>query len=415
MLLLIANPRFRLVWASFTLTAISQFLYLMVNGWLTLTITDSPFWVGAVTGVGGLGSMALTLPAGVLADRVSRRKLIAGASMASAAAASLMASVLFFDEVRLWHLVGVAAAIGVAGGLRAPAQLAIVADVVGRERLLSANAANFAGVGVAGVLAPLMGAAVVDAFDFAWAYVAVAVVGGVGALAIVALGERRAVAPGEETGAGRARRRESAWTSLKRGTGYVFGTANVRALIVMAMVGESFGWAHQSMLGVMARDVLGVGVRGLGYLQAAGFAGMLFSAVTVSNMHDVRRKGMALVIGSAVFGLLILTFAAHRDYTLALVVLCLANAAGAVYDTFLSTLIQSTVPSEMRGRVVSFQAFTWDLSAVSGFHTGAIASLLGAPAAIAIGAVVFIGYILRMVPLIPRLEPRRQDPPSEAA
>ena len=201
-----------------------------------------------------------------------------------------------------------------------------------------------------------------------------------------------------------ARRHDPPWRSFKRGAAYVFGTPNVRTLILMGLVGESFGWAHISMLPVVARDVLDAGVSGLGYLQSASFAGLLFSTVAISSRRDIRRKGRLLIGGAAGFGLLLVAFAASTHLPLSLALLAAAYASGAVYEVSLTTIIQTVVPDEMRGRVVSFQAFTWGVNGTSGFHMGAMAGLLGAPAAIAVGAGVMLANLLRLAPGASRLE-----------
>ena len=68
MLLLITNPRFRLLWTNYTIAGLSGFMYMMVHQWLTLEITDSPFWVGAVAGVSGVAFMFVSIAGGVLAE-----------------------------------------------------------------------------------------------------------------------------------------------------------------------------------------------------------------------------------------------------------------------------------------------------------------------------------------------------------
>ena len=81
----------------------------------------------------------------------------------------------------------------------------------------------------------------------------------------------------------------------------------------------------------------------------------------------------------------------------------LAYGLEAVYEATLHTLVQTIVPDQMRGRVISFQTTTWGLTGVSGFHTGAIASRLGAPVAIAIGGGVVVLNALRLWPSMARL------------
>ena len=173
-------------------------------------------------------------------------------------------------------------------------------------------------------------------------------------------------------------------------------TPAVRTLILMELVGEVFGWAHVWMLPVMARDVLDVGASGLGYLMSASFAGMLVTTLIISSIGEFRDKGRAAVIGYGGFGLFLVLFAASRNFPLSLALIAAAYAVVAVYEATLFTLVQTIVPDEMRGRVISFQITTWGLTGVSAFHTGAIASRAGAPLAIAIGGTVVVLNALRL-------------------
>ena len=403
MLLLVTNPQFRLLWLSFTMTAVSALMYMMVNGWLTLTITDSPFWVGAMVGSIGLGFMAATIPGGVLADRLPRRRLLVGSGLAHAAFIGLLAVPVFADSVQLWHIAAVSFWSGVAGGVRTPAYMAMTLDIAGRDRFLNAYASNSVGMGLAGVASPLIGGAMVSVWHIGWAYVFIAGAELLAAASAARLSDPRRptdVAGSDSEGPAR----ESAVAALRVGVRYVIATPNVRALILMAMVMEAFGWAHFSMLPVIARDVLGQGASGLGFLQSASFVGFMGGNVVIASLPDVRRKGRLLLFGVIAFALLIMVFAASRSFPLSVVVLAMAYAVASGYDSALGTLLQTIVPDHMRGRVASFQALTWGINGVSGFHTGAIASWLGAPMAVAIGAAVSLAYALRLVPLARRLE-----------
>ena len=79
MLLILQNRQFRLLWLSKGFSEISLGMYIMVHGWLALTVTDTPFWVGATAGMSGLGLMSFAAVGGVLVDRVDRRRLILAA------------------------------------------------------------------------------------------------------------------------------------------------------------------------------------------------------------------------------------------------------------------------------------------------------------------------------------------------
>ena len=151
------------------------------------------------------------------------------------------------------------------------------------------------------------------------------------------------------------------------------------------------------MMPVMAGKVLNVGPTGLGYLLSAGSAGALMASLVISSMGDIRRKGLAVISGYIVFGAFLLLFALSEWLILSLILIALAYASATLYETVLETLLQTTVADEMRGRVLSFQMFTWGITGVTGFYTGAIAALIGAPLAVSIGAGVLVLNGLRLV------------------
>ena len=392
MLLILRHPEFRLLWTSGALGALGATMFMMAHGWLALTVSNSPFWVGAAAGMGGLGLVCFSTLGGVLADRVSRRRLVIGGGLAQAGMALLLAVLILTDSVRLWQVLAVALAVGVVDAVRLPAFIALTVDVVGRSQLLKATAANFAAFGVAGMIAPLAAGALVSIWGIEWVYVAMCGSYLVGTAVLLRLAD-----PSPATNAQGAQR-SSPWLSLKQGARYVITTPAVRTLILMQIVGEMFGWAHVWMLPVMARDVLDVGASGLGYLMSASFAGMLVTTLTISSVGDFRDKGRSAVFGYGGFGLLLVLFAASRYFPLSLVLIAAAYAVEAVYEATVFTLVQSSVPEEMRGRIASFQTTTWGLTGVSGFHTGAIASRVGAPLAIAIGGGVVLLNAIRLWP-----------------
>ena len=194
----------------------------------------------------------------------------------------------------------------------------------------------------------------------------------------------------EETG------NRTPWRDLKEGVRYVFTTPVVRTLILLAFVAEMFGWSSESMMPVMAREEFKVGATGLGYLMSAAGAGATVSTVILSYIGDFGDKGRLIGVGLGGFALFLVLYAFSPWFPLSLVLIALAYGLAMVYETTLSTLLQTVVPDEMRGRVLSFQAFTWGVTGLSGFHIGAIASVLGAPVAIAIGGGVVLANALRL-------------------
>lgn len=388
MLLVFRNARFRLLWISVIINYVGLMTYFTVHGWLALTVSDSAFWVGATAGVSGLGLMGCSVVSGVLVDRLNRKKLIIAAQLAQATMALTLAVLIFTDQVVLWHVMLVAFLDGTFMAIKIPSRFALILDVAGRENLLKGTAANFAAMTMMGIAIPPLAGYIVGAHGIAWAYVMMSSAFVVSAIVLAFLSGVTPIV--------RARI-SSPLQDLKQGFRYAITTPQVRALLLLTLTSEAFGWAHETMLPVMAGKVLEAGPQGLGYLLSAGSAGALVSTLAMSSMGDIKNKGRVLIAGYMGFGFFLIMFAQSPWLPLSMLLLGLAYASVAVYETTVSTLLQTVVPDEMRGRVLSLQSLTWGFTGASGFHTGAIAALVGAPLAISIGGGMLILNGLRMV------------------
>ena len=393
MFLILRNPRFRLLWSSSVVSEMGIMFHFTAHGWLTLTVTDSAFWVGAVAGVAGLSIIAFSTVSGVLADRLNRKYLILMTIIVQAGVASTLAALIFTEQIQLWHIL-------LASNRRSrddvhprPSRMALIMDIAGRRNIQNATAANFAAMTGTGIIIPPIAGQLIEHYGIAWAYVSMCSAFLVSALMLLFLSGVRSA---ERTGV------TSPLQDFTEGVRYVFSTPSIRLLIVLMLTSEIFGWAHEAMIPVMAREVLQTGPAGVGYLVAAGSTGAVLSATILSAVGDISRKGIALAVGYIGFGAFLIMFALSESLLLSLVLIAAAWASVAMYETMLSTLLQTSVPDEMRGRVLSFQTLTWGISGLSGFQTGAIAALVGAPVAIGIGGAIVVLNGLRSVRTLAR-------------
>ena len=388
MILILRNPRFRLLWCSAVVNYLGLMFYFTVSGWLALEVTDSAFWVGVTFGVNGLSIMLFSMVAGVLVDRLNRKWLILAALLCQVVVTASVATLIFTEQIQLWHILVAAFFDGAITAIKVPSRTALVLNVAGRSNMLKATAANFAAMTGAGILIPPIAGIVVDTHGIGWAYVAMS---GAFLSSSVLLAFLRGVRRTER------KYKTSPVQDFRDGVKYVMTTPAVRLLFLLMITSELFGWAHESMMPVMAGKVLDVGPTGLGYLMSAGSAGALLASLFISVVGDIRRKGLALILGNIGFGAFLILFALSEWLPLSLSLIATAYACVALYETMLGTLLQTAVPDEMRGRVLSFQMFSWGFTGFSGFHTGAIAALIGAPLAIAIGGGVVVLNGLRLI------------------
>ena len=388
MLLILRNSRFRLLWVSSVVSELGIMFHFTAHGWLTLTVTDSAFWVGAVSGAAGGSTILFSTVSGVLADRLNRKYLILMTLIGQAGVATALAGLIFTERIELWHILLASVIDGGMMSIRVPSRMALIMDIAGRRNIQNATAANFAAMTGTGIIIPPIAGQLIENHGIAWAYVSMS---SAFMLSFAMLAFLSGVRSAERKGV------TSPIQDFVEGVRYVFTTPAVRMLIVLMLSSEIFGWAHEAMIPVMAREVLETGPSGVGYLISAGSTGALLSALILSAVGDISRKGIALVSGYIGFGAFLMLFALSKSLVLSLILIGAAWASVAMYETMLSTLLQTSVPNDMRGRVLSFQTFTWGISGLSGFQTGAIAALLGAPLAIGIGGGILVLNGLRQI------------------
>jgi len=402
MRLLFSHRRFRFVWLVNICDEAGLLVYFTVQGWLALLLTDSAFWVGVTAAMNGMALMSFSLISGVLADRVDRRVVLSVSMAVQASLAFATAMLIFTGRIELWHLLVMTFLRGSAGAVKLPSRMAILLDVVERRDLLKATATNYVGMSITGIIIPTVAGLVVQSTDIAWAYILMGVAWALGPVTLIGL---RGLKVAKEI-------TSSPFQDFKQGVSYVFTTAHVRALVVMVFLGDFFGWGVEAMLPVMVRDVLDGGPAGVGYMFSAINVGILVSTLVIANVAEIKNKPALMVAGYIGFGGCLILFAMSPWLILSLVLMSLVGLSAGAAETSMDTLLQTTVPDKMRGRVMSFRAFSIGASGSSGFYTGGVALFFGAPIAIAIGGGMLVLNGIRMIRGVARVF---LEPASESA
>ena len=375
MFLLLSNQRFRKFWLGLLFNDAALAIEPLALGWLVLDITNSPLWVGISAGVAGVGMTLFSPVAGVLADRYNRKHLLILSLLVQSLAAIILGILLLMDFLQLYHALLFSFVSGLTGSVKFSCKMALTLDLAGRNNLLKGIAANFFSMTIMGVIAPLAGGLILAESGMGQAFLLV------GALLLVSLmvvSLLKGIESPQYRGASHV-------DDFLEGVRYMFRSPSVRLLILAVMVSETFGWAVESMLPVIARDELSLGPEGFSYLMSAGALGAAVTTVTISVVPNIENKGKLVLLGIIGFGIGLIVFAFSKLLILSLFCLAFTFGCGVAYESGLSTLIQEVIPDRMRGRVLSFQTFCWGFSGMAGFHAGPIAALLGAPIAVAVG------------------------------
>lgn len=359
---------FRCLAASIVLNSVGMMGEVVVLGWLTLELTNSPFIVGAAMGTRMLPLFFVGVPAGALADRFSRRRLLVLTGVGQALTAATLGAFALSGRVTLAHILVLTLAAGVLRAVEHAARQGYTHDIVGPAALVRGLA--MLGVAMRGgwLLGSLGVGAVIARFGSGAAYLAVAL-GFLGGAVAVSL----ATTPAAGGSAGAV----SVWRSA---LDFLLALRHDRALLVLMMLtagAEILGFAHQALLPSLARDVLHTGPEGLGALSAArSVGGMLGLAAAFRGVASgARFLGVLLTFG---LSLIVLAVAPSVvGFAGVLVVLTLVNAAGALADLLAQSLLQLGVPAALRGRAGGAWVVAIGLAPLGQLQIGALASLFG--------------------------------------
>ena len=389
---------FRRLGASIALNSVGMMGEVAVLGWLTLELTNSPFMVGAAMSMRMLPLFFVGVPAGALADQFPRHRLLVLTGLGQALTAATLGALALLGAVTLAHVLLLTLAAGVFRGIEHAARQSYTHDVVGAAALV--NGLAVLGVAMrAGWLLGSLGVGVVIAhYGSGAAYLAVALGFLGGALALL-----RATAPPRTSAAVTS----SVWRST---VDFLVAMGRDRMLVVLMILtagAEILGFAHQALLPSLARDVLDTGPEGLGALLAARAVGGILGLAAASA------GGVA---GGTLFVAVLVTFGASlmalgaapyvTGFVGVLLVLTLVNAAGALADLLAQSLLQLSVPDDLRGRAGGAWVVAVGLAPLGQLQIGALASLFGVSIAFGtsgLALVILAGVTTVLFPRLKRL------------
>ena len=351
----------------------------MGQSWLVLELTDSSFLVGLVNAMPAMSLLVLSPIGGVIADRYDRRLIALYGRLAVAIISYFVAFLVASGNVEWWHLLVTGVLIGIAFALSNPASQTIVMDVVGRERMVSAQSLNTTISNLGNMLGPAIGGVLVAAYGNPAVFWLIAAIYTVSSLAFIGVKTNRIGSI--ESGGWR-----SGFQQMGEGMKYAWNTDRVRWLLVMT-TGVIFWGILQPVLPIYARDILEVGVQGYGFISGSWGAGALAAAIVIFATGGIPKKGLTSVLSVFVMAVGHSVFAASTSYPLSLVAIFVAGAAGGVWMTVVFSLLQTAVADEMRGRVMGLAMSALMMMGFGLMLGGIIADLLSPSLALYISAV----------------------------
>lgn len=381
------HPNYRLWAAGALVSNVGTWMQRVAQDWLVLTqLTDHDgAAVGITTGLQFLPILLLGPYAGLLGDRMDKRKLLLATQTAMGALALVQGALVLTGVAQLWHIYAIALLLGVASAFDAPPRQAFVSELVGRADVPNAvalnsasfNLARLAGPGVAGILIGVIGTG--------WVFMlnAATFAGVLFSLTRLKVGLLHRTPP-LPRGKGQ----------IMAGIRYVRTEPRILLILVMAGLVGTFTLNFQVTNALMAADVFHTGADAYGFLGSIQAIGTLGGALLAARRKKPR---LTLLVASAVgLGVATIVAAAMPGYIAYAVVLVFVGVTALTFLNSANTIVQLTTEPQYRGRVLALymaviQGGTPIGAPLVGWLANAVgtrwAVLAGGVAALAAGAV----------------------------
>ncbi len=365
---------FRIFFFSQFISLIGSWMQSTAQQWLVYRLTGSQLNLGAVTFAGFVPVLLFSLFMGVIIDRFPRRRILLFTQTWFMLLAAVLAVISYLGIVQYWHILLLAALLGVANALDMPARQAFYVDMVDREDLLNAIALNSSVFNGARIIGPAVSGLLIAALGEAPAFG----LNAVSYLAVIAgllLMRLRPFEPPSETG--------SQLAAIKEGLSFIFSERRVFGLVGMVALLSFFAFPFLVLLPAFASDVLEIGAEGYGALLSAQGGGALLGAFSLAAAGERVNKGILLLFSRGLLAVATLVFALSRTPWLSMSAMFCAGFSFITQLALTNTVIQMLVPDALRGRVLS--TYTWALGGfwpLGSLLIGALGDQFGAPRAV---------------------------------
>ncbi|MBN1523989.1 MAG: MFS transporter [Spirochaetales bacterium] len=339
-------PNYRLWYFGQIISLLGTWMQSTAQGYLVYELTESKALLGMVSLAVGIPQWVLMLFAGVLAERVSRKRLIIFTQVWLMLLAFVLSVLTFLQIVAPWHIIVLAVCTGVGSAISTPARHAFVSDLVDDSAITNAISLNSTMFNIGTFIGPAIGGVVYAAVGPGWCFA----INGISFIAVIIALLLMSILPKIQI---EVDKKKHWFHDFAEGLRYVASHQRIRTIIIMTGIFSFFGFSIITMFPAWAKDVLRGDAATFGFLQSSRGFGALMSAVFLAFTAQFRIRGRLVTIG--LFGIpvtmIVLSFvtipllAFGIIFVFGIMILFVFNSANAI--------VQSLVNDAFRGRVMS--------------------------------------------------------------
>lgn len=379
-----AHRNFRLFWIGQTISLTGTWMQQVAQGWLALQLSNSAFIVGLVAAAANLPVLLFSLYAGVIIDRRDKLKLVTICQILLSIEAAVLWWAVWSGQITIPFLVILSAINGLISAIEIPARQSLIVELVGRDDIVDAVALNSGGFNLARIIGPSLAAAVIAGAGLSWCF-------GINALSYIAvIGCLLAIKLPKFIPSGRP---VAPFEDFKEGIAYIRSRREITGLMGVVAVYAIFGFQYITLMPVIARDVLHTDASGYGLLVTFVGLGAVSGALTLAALGSRIRRGKLYTMSAFSFASLTILFSFVDVRPIAAGVLLFLGFTMLINGALANGILQSSVPDELRGRVMAAYVFVYvGFGPIGSLIAGAVARATSVQWAIGIGGVVMLLY-----------------------
>jgi MFS family permease len=366
------HRNFRLFFGGQSISLIGTWMTRIATSWLVYRLTKSSLLLGTVSFAGQIPAFIFAPLAGVLVDRWNRRQVLIWTQTAAMVQSLALAWLTLSHRITIADVLVLSAVQGVINAFDMPARQSFLLHMVGdRNDLSNAIAINSSMVNMARLLGPSLAGLVIAASGEGWCFL----IDGLSYLAVIAslLAMHVSIAPV-------ARAASSMLAQMREGWDYVSTFAPVRTILLLFAVISLMGIPYVVLMPIFAAQVLHGGPHTLGFLMGAAGVGAVISALSLVVRRSVRGLTKMLPIAATLFGASLIGFGLSHSLWLSLPLMLVTGFGMMQGLTVSNTIIQTLVPEDKRGRVMSYYTAAFvGMAPFGSLLAGTLAAWIGAP------------------------------------
>ncbi len=343
------HRNFRLVWGAGLVSNVGSWAQIIAQDWLVWELTKSSLAISIAATIQLIPALIFSLPAGMIADRLPKHRLLVVTNAVAAATAALTAFLVMTDLIQYWHALVLCFVVGTANAFDAPIRLSFVSELVGHDDLPNAVSLNSSSFNIARLIGPAASGILIYRFGTGPSFLinAVSTMFVIGALLSLRTSELHL----SEQPAVRG--------SIKQGWAYLWARPDLRATLLVALFTSAFGLNFNFFNAIMVTQVFNENAAVFGTLGTVVAVGSLSGALLSTRIEHLRTP-RNIMLGATTFGGLLMLISVTPNLYVYASVLPFAGIIVLMTMISANSSMQTHTDPAIRGRVMAWYVMAFN-------------------------------------------------------